>query len=188
MEQSNAIRGVVIESRQQSAVTQILWITAFALLTAVGAQIEVPHYPVPFTLQSFFVLLAGAVLGARNGAASQLLYLAIGIAGLPVFSGWGFGVARFLGPTGGYLLSFPIAAFVVGYLIRQNRRFVWTVLSMMLGLLVVFSLGTLQLKFYFDSDWSTAFANGFLIFSWWDLLKVISAAGIYQQIGRRFSR
>ena len=82
-----------MEQKQSSAVAipqtttgvQALWITVFALLTAIGAQIEIPHQPVPFTLQTLFVLLAGALLGKEKGAMSQLLYLALGAVGVPVF-------------------------------------------------------------------------------------------------------
>lgn len=161
---------------------QALWIGAFTLLTAIGAQIEIPHAPVPYTLQTFFVLLSGAILGKRNGALSQLLYVVIGIAGLPVFSSWGFGVARILGPTGGYLLAFPVAAFVVGYLVRQHSSFFWTLLSMFIGLFIIFSLGTLQLNFVYFHDWSQSFSNGFLIFSWWDVVKLFAAAGIAHRV------
>lgn len=77
------------------------WIISFAGLTALGAQIEVPNYPVPFTLQTFFVLLAGAFLGVRNGSIAQVVYLAVGALGLPVFAGGTFGIAKLLGPTGG---------------------------------------------------------------------------------------
>lgn len=170
---------------QTKIVVQALWVTVFALLTAVGAQIEIPHQPVPFTLQTFFVLLAGALLGKEKGAMSQLLYLALGAIGLPLFSQFGFGVARLLGPTGGYLLSFPVAAFVVGYLIHERKNFFWILISMFAGLFIVFSLGTVQLYLVYFQSWSDAFINGFLIFSWWDVVKLTAAASIYHQIVNR---
>jgi len=188
MEQSNilTIRSFVIG--QQNITAQVLWICGFALLTAVGAQIEIPNQPVPYTLQTFFVLLSGALLGKRNGALSQLLYVLLGIIGIPVFAGWGFGLARLLGPTGGYLLSFPIAAFVVGYLIHQHKSFLWYLISISVGLLIVFSLGTVQLYFVYSHNWSDAIAKGFLIFSWWDALKLLATATIYHQIASRFQK
>ncbi|MFN2327253.1 MAG: biotin transporter BioY, partial [Gemmatimonadales bacterium] len=79
-------------------------VAAFALATAFGAHVAVPLTPVPVTLQTLFVVLAGAMLGPRLGAASQIAYLGMGIAGLPVFVG-GFGLAYLAGPTGGYLLA-----------------------------------------------------------------------------------
>ncbi len=178
---------------EQSVAVQAMWIVAFSALTAVGAQIEIPHQPVPYTMQTLFVLLSGALLGKRNGALSQLLYLFIGAVGLPVFSGFGFGVARLLGPTGGYLLSFPVAAFTVGYLISMNKHRVyppsfwraWSLLSMVIGLFIVFSLGTLQLNFVYFHNWSDAFRNGFLIFSWWDIVKLTAATVIYNRINAK---
>lgn len=154
----------------------------FAALTAAGAQIEIPNSPVPFTLQTFFVLLAGAVLGPRVGALSMLAYLAAGALGMPVFSSFGFGLARLLGPTGGYLLAFPVAAFTVGALAGARPSFPRLLLSMGAALLVVFTCGTLQLRLTASPDWATAFTNGFLIFSWWDLVKLAGAASIARAI------
>lgn len=179
-----------LQARSGSISTQMFWVFGFSVLAAIGAQIEVPHQPVPFTLQTFFVLLAGAVLGARNGAVSMGAYLMAGIAGIPVFSGAGFGIARILGPTGGYLLAFPLAAAVVGLLLEKNTTLVRTVAAMALGLLVIFSLGTLQLKVVTGMSWTSALVSGFLIFSWWDILKLAAASGIYQawsRIARRMS-
>jgi biotin transport system substrate-specific component len=171
---------------------QIFWIIAFAILTAVGARIEIPHQPVPFTLQTFFVLLAGAFLGVRNGVLSQFLYLAMGAAGLPVFSIWSGGAILLFGPTGGYLLSFPVAAFVVGTMIHTMRKskgareFPWVLFTMFVGLLVVFSVGTLQLYLVSVRNWGEAFTMGFLIFSWWDFMKLFAAATIYHRFSRRY--
>lgn len=162
-------------------VAQTFWIVTFAVLVAVGAQVEIPHQPVPFTLQTFFVLLAGSLLGARNGFLSMLFYLMIGLAGFPVFSSAGFGLARILGPTGGYLLAFPIAAYVIGSMVKRGGHLGWTLGGMTAGLLVIFVLGTLQLSVVTQSGLSEAFGAGFLIFSWWDILKLAAAAAIFRQ-------
>jgi biotin transport system substrate-specific component len=150
----------------------------FAALTAAGAQVEIPNSPVPFTLQTFFVLLAGALLGPRVGALSMLAYLGAGALGMPVFSSFGFGVARLLGPTGGYLLAFPVAAFAVGYLAGEKPTLLRLALSMTAALLIVFSCGTLQLRLTFVPDWPSAIASGFMIFSVWDVVKLAAAASI----------
>ena len=102
---------------QSSILAQAGWISLFAGFTALGAQIEIPHQPIPFTLQTFFVLLSGAFLGARNGCIAQVLYIAAGALGLPVFSGASFGLVRLFGMTGGYLIGFPLAAALIGYLV-----------------------------------------------------------------------
>ncbi len=174
-----------VVSVRQNIAAQASWIAIFAALTAVGAQIEIPHRPVPYTLQTFVVLLAGGMLGRRNGALSQLMYLAAGLLGLPVFSSGGFGLARLIGPTGGYLLSFPVAAFVVGYLLEGKPNYRRALVSMVVGAIVIFSLGTLQLFFVYFHDWEMAIANGFLIFSWWDLAKILGAAAIITQQAKR---
>src|SRR3954469_3156188 len=119
-----------------------------AVLTIAAAQISVPlpFTPVPFTLQPMVVLLGGAALGARLGMSSQILYLAVGIAGLPVFAAspilpQGFG--RLLGPTGGYLMSYPFAALLTGYLAGRgfDRRYLTSVLAMGAGLALIFACG-----------------------------------------------
>jgi biotin transport system substrate-specific component len=180
------------------AVAQLFWIVTFALLTAVGAQIEIPHQPVPFTLQTFFVLLAGGVLGWRNGFLSMSLYIGMGAIGMPVFSGGGFGLVRLLGPSGGYLLSFPVAAALVGALMSLRpvkapsagivRRFAaeygWILLAMSSGLVLVFLSGTVQLYAVLTHDWKSAFESGFLIFSGWDLLKLGAAVAISRELRR----
>lgn len=167
---------------------QTAWITLFAALTALGAQIEIARYPVPYTLQTLFVLLTGAFLGARNGAIGQIAYLAAGALGAPVFSSAGFGIERLFGPTGGYLLAFPAAAAVVGYLVQKRRTLLWTSISMAAGLFLIFLCGTVQLNVVLVHDWAQAFGGGFLIFSWWDIVKVSAAAMTYHEIARRWPR
>ena len=97
-------------------VRDALLVTAFSLVTALSAQIAVPlpGSPVPLTGQTFGVLLSGALLGPRLGAMAMLLYLAEGGFGLPFFAGGASGPAHLLGPTGGYLLSYPLAAWITG--------------------------------------------------------------------------
>ncbi|MBI2619796.1 MAG: biotin transporter BioY [Ignavibacteriales bacterium] len=176
-----ALKSLALTS--EHAAVKAFWIVTFALLTAVGAQIEIPHQPVPFTMQTFFVLLSGGLLGMRKGSLSMVLYLGLGIVGFPVFSSAGFGLARILGPTGGYLLSFPIAAFVVGWLLSIRWSFGWIAFSMALGLLAVFVLGTLQLGAVTGMEWGDAFSSGFLIFSWWDILKLVAASAVVRSVG-----
>jgi biotin transport system substrate-specific component len=167
------------------AVARSFWIVTFAVLTAIGAQVEIPLKPVPYTLQTLFVLLAGALLGARNGFLSMGLYLVLGLVGFPVFSSAGFGLAKILGPTGGYLLAFPVAAFLVGTLLHSRDSIVWTVLAMVSGLLVIFTFGTIQLAMVTGMSLPDAFSGGFMIFSWWDILKLAAATGIQRQLRTR---
>lgn len=167
---------------------QVFWVITFALLTAAGAQIEIPHVPVPYTLQTFFVLLAGGLLGKKNGFLSMSLYLVLGVVGFPVFSSGGLGLMKILGPTGGYLLAFPLAAFLIGYGMNFRHSTRWTAVWMFLGLLVIFSFGTFQLALVTRQSLTEAFGSGFLIFSWWDLTKLAAATAIVGEFRRRISK
>jgi biotin transport system substrate-specific component len=157
------------------------------VLTAIAAQISVPlpFTPVPFTMGPMVVLLGGAVLGSKLGMTSQLLYLALGIAGLPVFAPSPVlpqGLLRLVGPTGGYLMSYPVAAFVAGALAERglDRRYVTAVFAMVCGLAVVYAGGVLWLAFFSPaaSGLSNALAAGFYPFVVADLLKLVIAAGV----------
>ena len=105
-----------LTDRTGDAVNRVAKIMAFTLFTALGAQFAVwlPFTPVPVTMQTLFVVLAGIVLGPRDGFYAMLSYLALGISGAPVFAGLSFGPLVLFGPTGGYLLAFPAAAFLAG--------------------------------------------------------------------------
>ena len=161
-----------------------------AVLTAAAAQISVPlpFTPVPFTLQPLVVLLAGAALGSRLALTSQLLYLAAGAAGLPVFAASPAlpqGFARLIGPTGGYLMSYPIAAFVAGLLAERgfDRRYLTSVAAMAAGLLIVFAGGVSWLSLFTPGPDPvlTAVRTGFLPFVPADILKILVGATVLPQ-------
>lgn len=120
-------------------------VLAFSLLIGLSAQcaVRLPFTPVPVTGQTAMVLLAGALFGARRGAAAVALYLLEGAAGMPFFASGGAGLAFLLGPTGGYLLSFPVAAFVVGLLAERGwgRGYLRAALMMLAGTAVVYGMG-----------------------------------------------
>jgi biotin transport system substrate-specific component len=156
-----------------------------AVLTAVAAQVSVPlpFTSVPFTLQPMVVLVGGAALGSRLGLASQLLYISAGVAGLPVFAASPIlpqGVARLIGPTGGYLLAFPIAAFVAGALAERgfDRRYLTSVLAMAAGLAVIFVFGVTWLSVVTPLGVSGAVSTGLVPFLPADILKVFLAAAV----------
>lgn len=168
--------------------SELFWIFSFTILTAVAAQITIPVKPVPFTLQTMMVLLAGAFLGAKNGAYSQLLYLAIGATGLPVFAHTpeaGIGLARLIGPTGGYLLAFPLAAFLVGFLVEKNQKYLNIVFSMFLGSVVIILCGTLFLNYAYLHNFTEAVKAGAAIFSVWMVVKIFAAASVYFAISKK---
>ena len=169
-----------------------LLVLAFSLVTALSAQIAVPlpFSPVPLTGQTFGVLLTGALLGPRLGALALLLYLAEGACGLPFFAGGTFGFARFAGPTGGYLAAYPLAAALVGWLAARgwDRRPLTMLAVMLLGSLVIFSLGAAWLA-YFVGGASHALMLGVLPFLPGDAIKALLAAGLlplgWKWIGRK---
>ncbi len=117
---------------------RVIGVAVFAMATAFAARVAfpLPGTPVPFTLQVVCVLLAGALLGARLGAASQAAYLAVGIVGAPVFAAGG-GLAYLLGPTGGYLLAFPLAAFAVGAIAGREGGLLRLTLGLIAGVAVI---------------------------------------------------
>jgi biotin transport system substrate-specific component len=163
----------------------VLAIPMFAALTAAGAQIAIPVLPVPFTLQTMFVLLSGAFLGARKGAAAQALYLAAGAMGLPVFAGFTGTAFHLAGPTGGYLLAFPAAAFITGAFVDASKGLrriplsFRTIAGMALALAVVFAMGVSWLNVFYIHNWQTSLIAGFSTLQLWDAVKLSAAAGIY---------
>jgi len=145
-----------------------------AMLVAAAAQISLPlpGTPVPMTLQPLAVLLVGGLLGAGLGPSALILYLAAGAAGLPVFTPYGApGVARLLGPTGGYLLAYPVAAFAVGRLAGDGRRLGRLALAVLAGLLLIHLGGLAQLLILTGSG-ALAVRLGTLPFILGDLLKL----------------
>lgn len=151
-------------------------ILAGSLLLALTAQVAIPMWPVPITGQTFGVLLVGALLGSRRGALSVLTYLAEGFIGLPVFAGGAAGIARLLGPTGGYLLGFVVAAFVVGWLSERgwDRRALTTAAAMVVGNFVIYSFGASWLTSFVG--WERALAVGVVPFLIGDAVKIGLAA------------
>jgi biotin transport system substrate-specific component len=154
-------------------------VIGFSLLTAAAAQIRIPlgFTPVPLTGQTFAVLLAGAVLGLRAGAASQALYVAIGLAGFPVFQGGEGGWEYATGATAGYLAGFVAAAALVGYLAErgQDRAVATAVPAMLAGNVVIYLFGVTWLMRSLGTDLAGALTAGFAPFVVGDLLKIVAA-------------
>ncbi|MFJ7666164.1 biotin transporter BioY [Lysinibacillus sp. NPDC097195] len=154
---------------QRQSTLSLVMIAMFAALTAVGAFIKIPLPVVPFTLQIVFVFLAGCLLGARNGFLSQFVYIAIGLAGLPVFTQGG-GITYVLQPTFGYLIGFALAAFVVGTIIdrREAPTKKHFIVANIVGLLIIYAVAVpylymaLNLWLNMKSSWSHVFLVGFV--------------------------
>ena len=153
-----------------------------AAVTAVAAQISVPLFPVPFTLQVLAVVLSGLLLGPRYGALSQVIYVLVGAIGVPVFAQFSGGLGVVLGPTGGYLVSYPAAAAVAGLASRaardsSRRRALWvSFLAGCVGLAVIYAVGAIWLSVVTELPLAVAVAQGVLIFVPFDLIKVALAA------------
>lgn len=151
----------------------------FACLTAAGAEIRIPIQPVPITLQTLFVLLSGAIIGSRFGSLSQSIYVLLGMLGVPFLAGAAGGLAVLMGPTGGYLAGFVVAAFVVGRLISVRDGFAWHLSVFSIGALVILTIGVLHLSLFYTHNLSLAIKLGFVPFLIGDSLKVFAAASIY---------
>jgi len=158
----------------------MIYASLFGALTAIGALVSIPLQPVPVTLQTLFLYLAGSLLGGSLGALSQLIYLVLGVIGLPVFSGGKAGLGVFLGPTGGYLIGFVAGAFVTGKIVRwrDNPGLVWVVFAMLAGTAAVYALGVLQLVLVGKLSVAKAAAVGVLPFLPGDALKIAAASFI----------
>ena len=149
-----------------------------ALVVALAAQVvvPVPMSPVPMTLQPLAVLAVGGLLGPASGVSALVLYVALGALGLPVFAGGGSGALHLIGPTGGYLLAFPVAAGVTGALVARAPHSVFRVLlACAVGMAIIHLGGGAQLALL-GGDPQLAFRVGFLPFLTGDLLKVGLAA------------
>jgi len=178
-----------IESRPWSLAAQVATVVSASLFVAVCARVSVPlpFTPVPLTLSNFGVLLVGLVLGSRLGFAALALYLMEGASGLPVFSHPGLGgVAQLLGPTGGFLLAYPLVAFAAGWLFeRTEKTFVRAALASVAAEILLFAGGLSWLAVLTHSV-AKAFLFGLYWFFFAEVIKVLFAAALSTRFGRGF--
>lgn len=170
------------------AVNRAIGVALFVIATALGAyvRIPVPGSPVPITLQTFFVVLSGAVLGSRLGVVSQAAYLLLGAAGLPVFQSYAFGMAHILGPTGGYLAGFLAASFIVGRMLKGSDNSIARIIaSFAIGNIALYTLGILWLMIAYRAGFLNAIAIGVLPFIAVEAVKILAATFIYRRIAGR---
>lgn len=163
--------------KRYALVYDLALIIGGSLLIAVSAQIAI-GYPVPVTGQTFAVLMIAALFGSRRGVACVLTYLAEGAAGLPFFAQANAGLIVFRGFTGGYLVGFVVAAFVVGLLAERgwDRKFRTTVLTMLIGNIIIYAFGLAWLSYLTDAG--RAIAEGLYPFIPGDILKTVLAAAL----------
>ncbi len=177
----------------RTRVSTAVLVVGFAALTALAAQIRIPlgFTPVPLTGQTFAVLLSGAVLGLRAGAAAQALYVAVGLVGFPVFQGGEGGWSYATGATAGYLLGFIISAAAIGYLAeqRQDRRITTAIPAMLAGNTLIYLCGVPWLMHVLGTDLAGGLTAGFAPFVVGDLLKIAAAGlllpAVWRMVGER---
>lgn len=183
-------------ARKRNPARDIALIAVFAAFIAACSIISIPIGAAPITLQTFAVLLAGAVLGARRGFLAVLLYLAIGAIGLPVFAGGSAGLAVFVSPTAGYLVSFPLAALLAGFIVERlprtpkrggvaTRTLLIFAAILVANLVIVYPLGIAGLMLFAGMDFTAALLLnvGFLPL---DLVKMALAAIVAAPVHRAF--
>lgn len=154
-----------------------------AALTAAGAYMAIPIGPVPIVLQSLFVILSGLVLGSRWAAASMAIYLLAGIIGLPVFAGGSGGLTKLLGPTGGYLVGFLLAAYLIGLVAERSGGRLWiNLLGLVGGSLLIYLCGVAWLKTILDISFNKALAMGMWPFLPGDALKIAAALALERSL------
>jgi biotin transport system substrate-specific component len=161
----------------------ILLVTGFTILTVASAlvRIPLPFTPVPITLQTLVVLLAGATLGSVRGGLSQLLYIVWGAAGLPFFAGSAAGLAIITGPTGGYLFGFILGAIFMGLTIKRTKN-LWVQTGLFtIGTMIILLTGWMHLSFtYLDGNLIKGLTLGVLPFIPGAVFKIAASAGIYR--------
>jgi len=164
----------------------------FAILTAVGAYISIPLFYVPFTLQIVFTLLSGILLGSKNGAYSQIVYLLLGLIGLPIFSGGTGGIQTVLKPSFGYIIGFIFGAYIVGKIVEGYKSFniLNVFLATVVGVFIIYLFGVtylyLILNLYMNKGVTLFWVlkNGLFIFLPIDILKCFIASIVGLKIKR----
>lgn len=165
---------------------RLVRIALFCAITAVMAQLKVDIGPVPVTFQVLAVMLTGLFLRPGEAFLSQLVYVLMGLIGLPVYTGFRSGAGILFGPTGGYLVAFPMAAFLIAYLQSAGKGVLWKIFSALIGLLPIYLMGWLVLSIYIGGT-ERAFQIGVLPFIWIDIIKAVVAGIIMERIEKYVS-
>jgi biotin transport system substrate-specific component len=161
-------------------VRQVGLVIGFSLLTALSAQVVIPMWPIPITGQTFAVVLTGALLGSRLGAIAMITYVIEGAVGLPFFAGGQGGVAHLLGPSGGYLIAFPAAAFITGAFAEHgwDRKFLTAAAAMSIGSLVIMLSGWMWFSLVMKTSPALTLFATVIRFIPGDLIKIALAAAV----------
>lgn len=171
---------------------KMIIVALFAALTAVGAFIKIPVPPVPFTLQNFFVVLSALILGPKLASAAQVIYLLIGLSGIPIFA-YGGGIQYVVNPTFGYLVGFAAFAFTTGIIIKKLNKptYINYFIASFCGMIISYIIGVTYLylvyKFINHSDTTVSgvIVKGFLMFLPWDIVKIAIASFVGREVCKR---
>lgn len=163
-------------------------IAIMTAVTSVMAQISVPMpVGVPLTMQTFAVTLSAIILGARNGMISMIIYVLLGAVGVPVFANFGGGFHYLVGPTGGFLISFPIMAWMIGWGAEYKKRKGMFITMLTLGTIVNFIVGAAFFSFITDSSPAVAFTACVVPYLPWAILKAVGAAVLGLKLRKQLS-
>tara|TARA_B100000315_G_C14589557_1_gene594963 strand:- start:4589 stop:5176 length:588 start_codon:yes stop_codon:yes gene_type:complete len=180
---SKTVRGETVPG---SNLKPLIFAALFAALTAAVAPFKIPlgFTPVPITLQTLVVLMSGAMLGPYYGALSMILYVVVGALGLPVFAGGGSGIGAVLGPTGGYLISYFVAAYAIGKILqlRKQPKFLDYVFAMVIGTIIIYVLGAGWGMVVTGLGVAAILAGWVLPFVIGDTIKLLAAAYIAKNV------
>jgi len=166
------IKKEMMMNKMKLSVRECCVISVFVAMIVAVSQLAIPIGQVPITLQTFIIPLSGAVLGAKKGALAAFVYVLLGAIGLPVFAGFRGGIHMIIGPTGGYILSFPFMAFIVGFA-ADKKNLIWLTLGLVAGALLNLSMGTLQFAFVTGNTVQAAFFMAFAPFVLIEMMKMV---------------
>lgn len=183
MNSTNETMDVAASGKQKIATKTIALIAVMTAVTCVLAPLSLPIGPVPISLTNLAIYFSLYILGMKKGTISYVVYLVIGLVGVPVFSGFTAGPGKLIGPTGGYLIGFVPLAIIAGLLIDKfNGKFVPSMIGMVVGTIVCYALGTVWLAYQGQMDFMAALWAGVIPFIPGDLIKMILAAFFGPQI------
>ena len=170
--------------KQSSNVKKMVYAALFAALTGVSGWIAIPLPYVSVTLQTLFTIISGAVLGPYFAALSMIVYILLGVVGLPVFSRGQSGLGVLFGPTGGYLIGFVLSVIVIGLIVRAKEKpgYLWMCFAMAVGIIIIDACGVAQLALITGLSLEKAAVVGALVFVPTDVVKVLIGAYIAKQI------
>jgi biotin transport system substrate-specific component len=172
---------------ENKIVVCLLGVTSFTLLTWLGAYVYIPlkGTPIPITMQTLFVFLSGAILGKKLGVLSQTLYLTLGAVGIPFFAEGRFGIFHLFGPTGGYILGFVAASYIIGRILEKKEGFFFIIAAFIIGAIVIFTFGAGWLAFGLGFGIKKALYIGLMPFIPGCIMKIAVAAAIAKSCLKR---